>query len=273
MPSGPVDGRACGPGFRSTRPPVREPRPVRRWRRGRRMPRPWSSVPQLLDTTRSASVPWAWRASMRAVGTPHRPNPPTASEAPSPMSATAWAAVGTVLSMRSSEDLRGGVREVAAVGVEVSVRGGVVGVQGHDGGADAPAEGAVGVVECIDALPAVGQNGEAAAGEAVEQRRPPLVGDLVLRGEVPDVRGPVAVGRAAQYAVAEDGRRGYGQHVCSRRSSGSGTSAPRRASSTGGARRCSRRCPAATCPASRRRTPPGRSACRGRTDAPATPHR
>ena len=55
-------------------------------------PRPQSSTPQLFETIERSRVPWASNASMRAMGFPERPKPPTASEAPSGMSATASAA-------------------------------------------------------------------------------------------------------------------------------------------------------------------------------------
>src|SRR5688500_3294666 len=66
------------------------------------MPSPQSSTPQLFDTIRSSLVPASWRALMSSVGTPQSPNPPTAIEAPSGMSATASAAEGTTLSKRGS---------------------------------------------------------------------------------------------------------------------------------------------------------------------------
>jgi hypothetical protein len=46
-------------------------------------PRPQSSTPQLLLTMDRSVVPCARSASMRAMGLPDSPNPPTASEAPS----------------------------------------------------------------------------------------------------------------------------------------------------------------------------------------------
>src|SRR5579862_1078518 len=60
-------------------------------------PRPQPSTPQLLETTCNVEAPEATSASTRSIGTPHRPKPPTASEAPSPMSATAAAALSTTL--------------------------------------------------------------------------------------------------------------------------------------------------------------------------------
>jgi len=67
-----------------------------------RMPRPQSSTPQLLLTTLRSVVPWARSASMRAIGFPESPKPPTASEAPSGMSATAAAADSHCLSITSA---------------------------------------------------------------------------------------------------------------------------------------------------------------------------
>src|SRR4051812_19517275 len=62
-----------------------------------RIPRRQSSTPQLLLTvSRVLAPPW-WTASIRATGMPHSPKPPTASEAPSWMSATATAALATTL--------------------------------------------------------------------------------------------------------------------------------------------------------------------------------
>src|SRR5690606_33095749 len=61
-------------------------------------PRPQSSTPQLLLTTDRSVVPCSSRASISAIGLPHSPKPPTASEAPSGMSATASAALATTLS-------------------------------------------------------------------------------------------------------------------------------------------------------------------------------
>src|SRR6478735_9467107 len=73
---------------------------VRRMRPSRsRMPSPQSSTPQLLLTVSRPEVPARWRASIRATGIPQSPNPPTASEAPSGMSATASSALATTLSI------------------------------------------------------------------------------------------------------------------------------------------------------------------------------
>src|SRR4051794_3102424 len=63
------------------------------------IPRPHSSTPQLLLTVSSSSTPAASSASISAVGMPQRPKPPTASEAPLGMSATASAALPTTLSI------------------------------------------------------------------------------------------------------------------------------------------------------------------------------
>jgi hypothetical protein len=60
----------------------------------RRTPSPQSSTPQLLLTTLRFVVPCVRRASMRAIGLPESPKPPTARLAPSGMSATAAAADG-----------------------------------------------------------------------------------------------------------------------------------------------------------------------------------
>jgi len=49
----------------------------------RRTPRPRPSTPQLFETTRRPPAPCACRARMRTSGTPPRPKPPTASDAPS----------------------------------------------------------------------------------------------------------------------------------------------------------------------------------------------
>ncbi|KQR91231.1 hypothetical protein ASF93_07720 [Microbacterium sp. Leaf347] len=62
-------------------------------------PRPQSSTPQLFETIERSLVPCASRASMRAIGLPERPKPPTARLAPSGMSATASAGVATSLSI------------------------------------------------------------------------------------------------------------------------------------------------------------------------------
>src|SRR5579875_3427340 len=63
-----------------------------------RMPKPQSSTPQLLDTTRRSPTPAVCRALIRVVGTPQRPNPPTASDEPAATSATASTADATTLS-------------------------------------------------------------------------------------------------------------------------------------------------------------------------------
>src|SRR5438046_2547492 len=73
---------------------------VRRIRPSRsRIPNPQSSTPQLLLTVSSFVVPCSCRASIRATGMPQSPNPPTAREAPSEISATAAAALATTLSI------------------------------------------------------------------------------------------------------------------------------------------------------------------------------
>src|SRR3954447_531661 len=73
---------------------------VRRMRPSRsRMPSPQSSTPQLLLTVSSPEVPALCSASIRATGMPQRPNPPTAREEPSGMSATASSALATTLSI------------------------------------------------------------------------------------------------------------------------------------------------------------------------------
>ena len=64
-----------------------------------RTPRPQPSTPQLLDTTSSSEAPWSSSARISTIGTPTSPNPPTASDAPFGMSATASAADTKVLSM------------------------------------------------------------------------------------------------------------------------------------------------------------------------------
>ena len=59
-----------------------------------------SSTPQLLEiVVRSRGALLEQRRRSSAIGTPQSPNPPTASVAPSAMSATASAAVGTTLSI------------------------------------------------------------------------------------------------------------------------------------------------------------------------------
>ena len=56
-------------------------------------PRPQSSTPQLFETASRSVAPGSSSASISTEGMPHSPKPPTASEAPSPMSATASAAL------------------------------------------------------------------------------------------------------------------------------------------------------------------------------------
>jgi hypothetical protein len=68
--------------------------------RPRSSPRPQSSTPQLLDTTRRSPQRARASAAMSVEGMPQSPKPPTASVAPSGMSATAWSAEATTLSMR-----------------------------------------------------------------------------------------------------------------------------------------------------------------------------
>src|SRR5690606_6577197 len=65
----------------------------------RRTPSPQSSTPQLLLTMERSCDPRSRRALMRTMGIPESPNPPHAMLAPSGMSATASAAVATVLSI------------------------------------------------------------------------------------------------------------------------------------------------------------------------------
>src|SRR5690606_16705231 len=65
----------------------------------RSSPSPQPSTPQLLETTSRPPVPWSRRAVMRAMGTPTRPNPPTARDEPSVMRETASAAEAQVLSI------------------------------------------------------------------------------------------------------------------------------------------------------------------------------
>lgn len=52
-------------------------------------PSPQSSTPQLFETTSRSSIPWVSRASIRTLGIPHKPNPPTAKELPLTISAIA----------------------------------------------------------------------------------------------------------------------------------------------------------------------------------------
>src|SRR5689334_18777303 len=63
------------------------------------IPRPHSSTPQLLLTVSRSVTPASSSASISAVRIPHRPKPPTASDEPSAMSATASTALPTTLSM------------------------------------------------------------------------------------------------------------------------------------------------------------------------------
>src|SRR5580765_1912697 len=67
-----------------------------------RIPRPQSSTPQLLEMTSRSVVPASWMAPMSTEGMPQSPNPPTASEAPSPMPSIAAAGEETTLSMAST---------------------------------------------------------------------------------------------------------------------------------------------------------------------------
>src|SRR5690349_899646 len=60
-------------------------------------PRPRPSTPQLFVTTLSWAAPSSYRARTRISGTPLRPKPPTASEAPSDIPATAPAALALTL--------------------------------------------------------------------------------------------------------------------------------------------------------------------------------
>jgi hypothetical protein len=76
----------------------------------KRIPSPQSSTPQLLLTMLRSVVPWASSASMRAMGLPESPKPPTASDAPSGISATASAADPTVLSITSHSSVTGRIR-------------------------------------------------------------------------------------------------------------------------------------------------------------------
>src|SRR5882724_2612943 len=69
------------------------------WPALRRIPSPQSSTPQLLETTLSCLVPDRCSASIRPMGMPHRPKPPTAIDAASGMSATAVARSATTLFM------------------------------------------------------------------------------------------------------------------------------------------------------------------------------
>src|SRR5215467_14467976 len=76
-------------------------------------PSPAPSTPQLFDTVTSSDVPCSSSASINRIGTPHNPNPPTASDAPSGMSRTAAVTEVTVLSIRAPLP---GVEVVARLG-------------------------------------------------------------------------------------------------------------------------------------------------------------
>src|SRR6478735_2310605 len=104
-----------------------------------RIPRPQSSTPQLLLTVSRSVAPRSCRASISVTGMPHSPNPPTASEAPSWMSATASAALATTLLIISDPsgrlqsqfagdqhqlDLRGALADFKDLGVAVVARHG-----------------------------------------------------------------------------------------------------------------------------------------------------
>ena len=65
----------------------------------RRIPKPQSSTPQLLETASRSVTPSLWISAMSTLGTPQRPNPPTASDEPLTMPSTASAALETTLSM------------------------------------------------------------------------------------------------------------------------------------------------------------------------------
>ena len=58
-----------------------------------KIPSPYSSVPQLFDTTRRSKTVDAASALIKVAGTPDSPNPPTASVDPFGISATASAAL------------------------------------------------------------------------------------------------------------------------------------------------------------------------------------
>src|ERR1700761_2662863 len=57
------------------------------------------STPQLLETVSRSVTPRSATAAISASGMPHKPNPPTARDEPSVMSATASSAVATTLSI------------------------------------------------------------------------------------------------------------------------------------------------------------------------------
>src|SRR3954465_196805 len=108
-----------------------------------RTPSPHSSTPQLLDTTLRSSVPTSYRAWINAIGTPHRPKPPTARDAPRGMSATASAGPGTTLSITRWRLVAGRPRLVAYDPADRSGRVRLVtGVAARaGGGAGEPARG------------------------------------------------------------------------------------------------------------------------------------
>ncbi|COW10705.1 Uncharacterised protein [Mycobacterium tuberculosis] len=65
-------------------------------------PRPTPSIPQLFETVSRSVTPLSTNAAISASGMPQSPNPPTASDDPLAMSATASAAVATTLSIPQS---------------------------------------------------------------------------------------------------------------------------------------------------------------------------
>src|SRR3954447_11913462 len=79
--------------------PTYEPIARRMRPAARSSPSPQPSTPRLLDTISRSVVSLASSARISSIGTPLRPNPPTAIDAPSGMSATASAADATLLSM------------------------------------------------------------------------------------------------------------------------------------------------------------------------------
>ncbi len=84
-----------------------------RWRQQHAEPQP--STPQLFDTIDKSRVPCASSASMSAMGLPERPNPPTASDAPSGMSATASAAEANTCRSRVTPSSTGHVVVPASI--------------------------------------------------------------------------------------------------------------------------------------------------------------
>ena len=64
-------------------------------------PSPQPSTPQLFETTSRSSTPASSRAAINTLGIPLNPKPPTASEDPDTMSATASRALATTLSTTS----------------------------------------------------------------------------------------------------------------------------------------------------------------------------